>query len=121
MTTVACPGCQPRDARILELEQRVADLEAKLRDLQARLGPQDLKTHSSGPRLAATLVYWAGRPHVSCRGLEEIAQEVFEVPLSLGTVVHLQQQLTAALAAAHTQALTAVRAAPVKNVEETSW
>jgi transposase len=235
MTTVACPGCQQRDARIQELEQRVADLEGKLRDLQARLGtnatnsslppsanppgaptpvtkqptgkkrgaqrghppllrqrlprqrvnravvfapthcaccheplpalagaddpdpswhqvaelptlaaevveyqghyrtcsccgklnhspiPQDLKAHSIGPRLAATLVYLAGRHHVSCRGLEEIAQDVFEVPLSLGTVVHLQQQMTAALAPAHTQALTAVREAPVKNVDETSW
>jgi transposase len=83
--------------------------------------PQDLKAHSIGPRLAATLVYLAGRHHVSCRGLEEIAQDVFEVPVSLGTVAHLQQQLTAALAPAHLQALTAVREAPVKNVDETSW
>src|SRR6516225_689552 len=50
--------------------------------------PQDLKAHSIGPRLAATLVYLAGRHHVSHRGLEEIAQDVFEVPLSLGTVTH---------------------------------
>ena len=83
--------------------------------------PHELKAHSVGPRLAATLAYLAGRHHLSHRGLEEIAQDVFEVPLSLGTVAHLQQQMAQALAPAHTQALAAVRAAAVKNVDETSW
>jgi transposase len=83
--------------------------------------PKDLKAHSIGPRLAATLVYLAGRHHLSHRGLEELAQDVFEVPLALGSVTHLQQQLSAALEPAHAQALAAVRAAPIKNVDETSW
>jgi transposase len=83
--------------------------------------PQDLKAHSVGPRLAATLAYLAGRHHVSHRGLEEIAQDVFEVPVALGTVAHLQQQMSQALAPAHAQAVAAVRAAPSKNVDETSW
>jgi transposase len=82
--------------------------------------PKEIKAHSIGPRLAATLAYLAGRQHVSHRGLEEIAHDVFEVPLSLGTVTHLQQQLSAALTPAHAQALAAVRAAAVKNVDETS-
>src|SRR5436309_6009246 len=38
MTTVSCPGCQERDARIAALERRVAELEATVRDLTARLG-----------------------------------------------------------------------------------
>jgi transposase len=83
--------------------------------------PPEIKAHSIGPRLAAALVYLAGSHHVSCRGLEEIARDVFEVPLSLGSVAHLRQQMTAALAPAHAEALAAVRAAPVKNVDETSW
>jgi transposase len=83
--------------------------------------PQDLKAHSVGPRLAATLGYLAGTHRVSKRGLEEITEDVFDVPLSLGTVMNLQEQVSAALAPAHAEALEAVRAADVKNVDETSW
>jgi transposase len=83
--------------------------------------PKDIKAHSVGPRLAATLAYLTGRHHVSHRGLEEIAGDVFDVPLSLGTVAHLHEQMSQALAPAHAQALAVVREAPVKNVDETSW
>ena len=83
--------------------------------------PADLKAHSIGPRLAATLAYFAGRHHLSQRGLEEAAQDVFDVPLSLGTVGHLAEQTSAALAPAHAEAVQAVRQAQVKNVDETSW
>ena len=235
MTPVVCPGCQQRDQRIRELEQRVGDLEGQVRELLARLGtnatnssippsanppgapkpvtkqptgrkaggqpghppclrqrlpaervshaivhapshcdrcheplpalpgpedpaptwhqvadlptvaaeitehqghyrtcsccgtlnhapiPQAVKAHCLGPRLAAVLVYLAGSHHVSCRGLEEIARDVFDVPLSLGSIAHLREQMTAALEPAHVEALAAVRAAAVKNVDETSW
>jgi transposase len=82
---------------------------------------QDLKAHSVGPRLAASLGYLAGSHRISKRGLEEIAEDVFDVPLSLGTVVNLQIQLSAALAPAHAEALQVVRDAFAKNVDETSW
>ena len=52
--------------------------------------PGDLKAHSIGPRLAALLAYLSGSHHVSQCGLEEIAEDVLEVPLSVGTVAHLQ-------------------------------
>lgn len=83
--------------------------------------PADLKAHSVGPRLAATLTYFHGRHHLSQRGLEETAEDIFHVPLSLGTVGHLAEQTSAALAPAHTEAIEAVRAAAVKNVDETGW
>jgi transposase len=83
--------------------------------------PADIKAHSVGPRLAATLSYFHGRHHLSQRGLEETAEDVFDVPLSLGTVGHLAEQASAALAAAHDEALRAVRAAEVQNVDETGW
>jgi transposase len=83
--------------------------------------PQPIKAHSVGPRLAATLAYFAGSHRVSKRGLEEITQDVFDVPLALGTVAHLEAQTSAALAPAHAEALQAVRDAAVKNVDETSW
>jgi transposase len=83
--------------------------------------PAEIKAHSIGPRLAATLSYLTGRHHLSQRGLEELVEDVFDVPLSLGTVGHLAQQTSAALAHAHAEAVAAVRAAAVKNVDETSW
>jgi transposase len=83
--------------------------------------PAEVKAHSVGPRLAATLSYLAGRHHLSQRGLEELAEDVFDVPLSLGTVGHLAEQTSAALAPAHAEAVQAVRDAAVKNVDETGW
>ncbi len=83
--------------------------------------PQELKAHSVGPRLAATLGYLAGSHRVSKRGLEEITEDVFDVPIAVGTVVNLHRQLSEALAPAHAGALGVVRAAAVKNVDETSW
>jgi transposase len=83
--------------------------------------PHDLKAHSVGPRLAATLGYLAGSHRVSQRGLEEITEDVFDVPIALGTLANLQTQLSEALAPAHVEALDVVRAAAVKNVDETSW
>lgn len=83
--------------------------------------PQELKAHSIGPRLAATLGYLAGTHHISKRGLEEVVEDVFEVPISLGTIAHLETQLSDALAPAHAEAVASVRAADVKNVDETSW
>jgi transposase len=83
--------------------------------------PRDLKAQSVGPRLAALLAYLSGCHHVSQRGLEEIAADVLDAPLSVGKVANVQAEVSAALAPAHAEALVAVRAAPVKNVDETSW
>jgi transposase len=83
--------------------------------------PAELRAHGIGPRLAATLAYLAGGHRVSKRGLEEVARDVFDVPVSLGTVANLEARMSQALAGAHAEALEAARAADVKNVDETSW
>jgi len=83
--------------------------------------PEDVRTHSVGPRLSAALAYLAGSHGMSKRGLEEVAEAVFEAPIALGTVANLQAEVSAALAGAHREALEAVAAAPVKNVDETGW
>ena len=83
--------------------------------------PVDLRAASVGPRLLATLSYFAGCHGVSKRGVEEIAAAVFDAPIALGTVANLEQEMSAALAVAHQQAQAAVAAAPVKHVDETGW
>jgi transposase len=83
--------------------------------------PSELLAHSVGPRLAASLSYLSGCHGVSKRGVEEIADDLFDAPIALGTVANLEQEVSAALAAPHQQAQAAVQAAPVKHADETSW
>jgi transposase len=83
--------------------------------------PRELLTHGTGPRLTAALSYLSGCHGISKRGVEEIADHLFAAPVSLGTVANLEQEMSAALAAPHEEALAAVRAAEVKHADETSW
>ena len=83
--------------------------------------PRELLAHGTGPRLTAALSYLSGCHGVSKRGVEEIADHLFAAPVSLGTVVNLEQEMSAALAAPHQEALAAIQAAEVKHADETSW
>lgn len=83
--------------------------------------PAQLRAHSVGPRLTATLSYLTGCHGLSKRGVEEIAATVFRAPLALGTVPNLEQEVSAALAPAYQEALETVRQADVKYADETSW
>jgi transposase len=83
--------------------------------------PAAIRAHSVGPRLTAALSYLSGAQGISKRGVEEISETLFGVPISLGTVANLEQEVSAALAPAHQEALEAVRTADVKYADETSW
>jgi transposase len=83
--------------------------------------PAEVRAHSVGPALTAALAYFAGSHGVSKRGIEEIADQLFDAPIALGTVANLEQETSAALAAIHQEAKNAVAAAPVKHVDETGW
>src|SRR5207249_3721362 len=83
--------------------------------------PADVRAHSVGSRLTATLSYFTGCHGLSKRGVEEIAEAVFGAPIALGTVANLEREMSAALATAHREAVAAVRAAAVKGADETSW
>lgn len=83
--------------------------------------PAEVRKHSIGPSLTAFMVYLRGCHHVSLRGALEIVETAFEVSVSLGHVSNLETQVSEALAPAHAEALQAVRQAPVKNADETSW
>ncbi len=83
--------------------------------------PDDLRAHAFGPRLAATVAYLSGSPHVSKRGIEEVVETLVGIPIALGTVANLEREMSAALAGAHAEAQQAVRDAAVKHVDETGW
>jgi transposase len=83
--------------------------------------PAQVCAHGYGPRLAAAVVFLSGRCHGSKRLVSEIVEVLFSVPLSAASVCRLEYQAAQALAPAHAQAQQAVRAAPVKNTDETGW
>lgn len=83
--------------------------------------PDDIREHVCGPRLSATFSFLSGVLHSSKRGIEEFAETVLRVPIALGTISNLEQEMSAALAPAHAEAQQAVQQAPAKNVDETGW
>jgi transposase len=80
-----------------------------------------VRAHGVGPTLAANVAFLTGTLHVSKRQAQEAAEGLFQAPLALGTITALEQEMTAALAPVYETAAATARAAPVKNVDETSW
>lgn len=83
--------------------------------------PASIRAHSVGPRFTATLSYLVGVHGVSKRGVEEIAEQLFDAPIALGTVSNLEQEMSAALVPAYEEARAAIAAAPIKHADETGW
>src|SRR5579859_919719 len=83
--------------------------------------PDAIRAHGCGPRLTATMAFLSGVLHAGKRGIEEFVETVWRVPIALGTVSNLEQEMSAALAAAHAEAQQAVQEAAAKNVDETGW
>jgi len=83
--------------------------------------PNAIRNHVCGARLTATMAFLSGALHVSKRGIEEFVETVLQTPIALGTVSHLEQEMSAALADAHLEAQQAVQQAEAKNVDETGW
>lgn len=83
--------------------------------------PADVRAHTLGPHLTAVMAYLSGARHDSKRGVEEVVETVFGVPMALGTVAAVEQEARAALASAHAEVAAHVRTAPSKHVDETGW
>jgi len=79
--------------------------------------PLEIRAHVIGPRMAATMSYFANRHRIGRQGVEE----VFEVPTSLGAISTLEVEMKDALASLYQETQEAVREAPVKNTDETGW
>ncbi len=83
--------------------------------------PAEVRAHVCGPRLTAAIAFLSGAMHLSKRQVEETVETLLGAPIALGTVSNLEQEMSAALAAAHAEARQAVQEAPAKNVDETGW
>lgn len=83
--------------------------------------PPDVPPGAFGPRTAAVVSLLHGRYRISHREVVNLLADLFDLPLSLGSVVSLQTTVSAALAPVYADIGTHVQAAAVVNVDETGW
>jgi len=83
--------------------------------------PDDVPPGAFGPRVVALIALLHGRYRMSNHELVGLLQMVWLLPISVGSVAHLQQVARAVLAPAQEEVQAAVSAADHVNVDETSW
>ena len=83
--------------------------------------PAGVPSGTYGPRVQATVALCTGAYRLSKRTTQQVMEEVFGVPMSVGTISHLEQATTAAVAAPVEEARTYVHEQAVAHLDETSW
>jgi transposase len=83
--------------------------------------PEGVPSGTYGPRVQATVALYTGAYRLSKRMTQQMMQEVFGVPMSVGTIGPLEQATTEAVAAPVEEARTYVHAQEVAHLDETSW
>ncbi len=83
--------------------------------------PDDVPPGAFGPRVASHCAVLHGRYRISHRELVAVFADIFNLPLSLGSVVTLQQVASEALKPAYVEVQQAVSSSDHANVDETKW
>jgi transposase len=83
--------------------------------------PDEVLLHGFGPRFSGLLAYLTGRCRLSKRQAVELCEDAFNLPISVGAVCAIEQDVAAALAGPVEEARAAVRDQPVVHVDETGW
>ena len=74
-----------------------------------------------GPRVQAIVALCTGAYRLSKRTTQEVMADLFGLPMSLGTIPHLEQATVQAVATPVADAQVYVRAQPVAHLDETGW
>jgi transposase len=98
--TLCCPGCG---------------------DLVTAERPQNVPPGAFGPRVVALIALLHDRYRISNRELVSLLEMVWRLPISLGSVVGLQQVAAAARVAPQAEVEQAIERADRVNADETSW
>ena len=98
--TVCCPGCG---------------------GLVTAARPPAVPPGSFGPRTAATVAMLHGRYRISDREIPCLLQDLAGLPISVGSVVDLQQTVSAALAPVYSAIQTSMQQQAHVNMDETGW
>jgi hypothetical protein len=83
--------------------------------------PEGVPSGTYGPRVQATVALYTGAYRLSKRTTQQMMEEVFGVPMSVGTIGPLEQATTEAVAAPVEEARTYVQAQEGAYLDETSW
>jgi len=83
--------------------------------------PEGVPSGTYGPRVQATVALCTGSYRLSKRTTHQVMDEVFGVPMSVGTISPLEQATTAAVATPVEEARTYVHEQAVAHLDETSW
>jgi transposase len=74
-----------------------------------------------GPRVQAIAALCTGAYHLSRRTTQSLLEDLFQVSMSLGTLVNLEQATVQAVAAPIAEARRYVQEQPVAHLDETGW
>ena len=83
--------------------------------------PDGVPSGTYGPRVQATVALCTGSYRLSKRTTQQMMDDVFGVPLSVGTISQLEQATTEVVAGPVEEARTYVQAQEVAHLDETSW
>jgi transposase len=83
--------------------------------------PAGVPTGQFGPRLQAIVSLSSGAYKMSKREIEEMVEDFFGVPISLGSIANLEQATSEAIAAPVAEVAQAIRKEPVVHADETGW
>ena len=83
--------------------------------------PVGVPTGGFGPRVQAIVALCTGAYHLSKRTTQTVMEDLFGLPLSLGTMTNLEHATAQALAAPVAEAQAYVQTQPVAHLDETGW
>jgi transposase len=83
--------------------------------------PKGVPSGTYGPRVHATVALFSGSYRLSKRTMVQAMDDLFRVPMSVGTVSQSEQTTTEVLAAPVEEARAYVPEQPVAHLDETSW
>jgi transposase len=83
--------------------------------------PPGVPIGNFGARLQAMVSVCSGAYRMSKRQIEELVEDFFGVPISLGSIANLEQATSEAVAAPVDEVARAVREEPVVHADETGW
>jgi transposase len=83
--------------------------------------PLGVPTGGCGARVQAVVARGTGKYRLSKRTTQEVLADLFGLPMSLGTLPHLEQATVQAMAAPVAEAQAYVRTQPVAYLDETGW
>ena len=93
----------------------------RMREVTRAPWPEGVPSGTYGPRVQATVALYTGSYRVSKRTTQQMMDDVFGVPMSVGTLSQLEHATAAAVAVPVEAARTYVHAQAVAHLDETSW